>query len=75
MGHKTHVSSMMNMRIEAMKMALERYFIMTEEMIGYEVSGVLTDTGARNICAPIYEFKMFELYDLDASKYQPMVGY
>lgn len=75
MGHKTHVSSMMHMRLMAMKEAMERYYIMTSEMVGYEVNGILTDTGARNICAPIYEFQMFELYDLDSSKYQPLLGY
>ena len=71
----SHVSRMMNMRLAAMKRNMEEYFQMTSEMVQHEVTGVLTDTGARNICAPIYTFNMFDVSGMWASDYKVLAGY
>lgn len=71
----SHVSRMMNMRLQAIKRNMEEYFQMTSEMVQHEVSGVLTDTGARNICAPIYAFNMFDTSNMWASDYKNLPGY
>lgn len=71
----SHVSRMMNMRFKAMQRNLEEYFQMTKEMLTHEITGVLTDTGARNICAPIYEYSMFDSSGMWASDYKVLAGY
>ena len=69
----SHVSRMMNMRLKAMEMNIQKFWILQNDLLDWEVTGQVSETTTR--CDALTTFHMFDTTGMWSSDYKNLPGY